>query len=102
MNASPILAHDDEHRYVVECFWPGVSIADVDEHDRRIREVVSRSRRRGIPVRYLGSLLVPADEVVLFEFLAGSADAVVEACVRAGIPYQRVVSAMRTPMEVAP
>ena len=91
---------DDE--FIVECFWPGVSIADVDELDRRTRAVARRARRRGVPVHYLGSILVPGDEVVLFEFLAGSADAVIATSVEAGIPFQRVVPAMRSPMEVTP
>jgi hypothetical protein len=88
--------------YLVECFWPGVSIADVDELDRRVRRVAQGSRRRGVPVRYLGSLLVPGDEVVLFEFQAGSAQIVAATSARAGLPFQRVVRAMRPAQEVNP
>ena len=88
--------------FLVECFWPGVSIADVDELDRRAREVTRRSRRRGVAVRYLGSLLMPDDEVVLFEFQAGSAEIVAHTSVQAGLPFQRVVPAMRPAQEVNP
>ena len=88
--------------YVVECVWPGVSIADVDVLDRRVRVVARRERRRGIPVHYLGSILLLADELVFFQFLAGSTTVVLETSAHAGIPFQRVVPAMRTPMEVTP
>ena len=88
--------------YLVECFWPGVQIADVDKLDRRARVVARRSRRRGIPVRYLGSLLVPDDEVVLFEFQARSADVVAETSAQVGLPFQRVVPAVRPAQEVLP
>jgi hypothetical protein len=88
--------------YVVECVWPGVSFAAVDVLDRRARVVARRERRRGSPVHYLGSILLPADEVVLFQFLAGSAAVVVETSAAVGLPFQRVVPAMRTPMEVTP
>jgi hypothetical protein len=88
--------------YVVECVWPGVSIAHVDVLDRRTRVIARRERRRGIPVHYLGSILLPTDEVVFFQFLAGSAAAVVETSARAGIPFQRIVPAVRSPMEVTP
>lgn len=72
--------------YLVECCWPGMSIADVDRLDRRTRVIARRERRRGSPVHYLGSIFVPADEVVLFEFLAGSAAAVVATSAQAGLP----------------
>ena len=88
--------------YLVECFWPGVSMADVDRLDRRVRELARRSRHRGIPVRYLGSILVPADEVVIFEFQAASAELVAETSARAGLPFQRVVPAVRPSQEVNP
>ena len=96
--------HRDPARqeYLVECFWPGVQIADVDKLDRRARVVARRSRRRGIPVRYLGSLLVPDDEVVLFEFQARSADVVAETSAQVGLPFQRVVPAVRPAQEVLP
>ena len=102
------MVHTEPHRdpaggeFLVECFWPGVSIADVDELDRRVRQVALRSRRRGVPVRYLGFLLMPDDEVVLFEFQAGSAEVVAQTSAQAGLPFQRVVPAVRTSQEVIP
>src|SRR5215208_107390 len=88
--------------FLVECFWPGVSIADVNELDRRARQVAQRSRRRGVAVRYLGSLLMPDDEVVLFEFQAPSAEVVAQTSTQAGLPFQRVVPAVRPAQEVIP
>ena len=96
MNTRSSQPSPDDHDYVVECFWPGVTTADVDELDRRARAIARGSRRRGIPVRYLGSLLVPDDEIVVFEFQACSPEVVAEASVMAGIPFQRIALALRT------
>lgn len=89
-----------EDDFVVECVWPGVSVADVLDLDRRARWIARVLRGRGIPVRFLGSVLVPGDEVALFEFRAGSCEVVADASTRAGIPFQRIVRAVRSPHEV--
>ena len=48
----------------------------------------------GSPVRLLMTLAVPDDEVVFRVFAAGSAQAVSEACRRAGVPAERLTNAM--------
>src|SRR5262245_57929270 len=88
--------------FVVDCVWPGISSAVVDALDQHVREMTRRATLREVRIRYLGALALPADGLVLFEFLAASAEAVAETCGRAGIPFQRVAPAMRTPMEVTP
>src|SRR5262245_36762599 len=88
--------------FVVDCVWPGVSAAVVDALDGHVREMTRRATLREVRIRYLGALALPADGLVLFEFIAASAEAVAETCGRAGIPFQRVAPAMRTPMEVTP
>lgn len=97
---TPHRDHDTEARYLVECAWPRITTTDVDELDRRVRAVARRSRFRGIPVHHFGSIVMPTDELVLLEFLAGSAEVVAETCIRAGISFQRVIPVTRTPMEV--
>jgi hypothetical protein len=71
--------------YLAECLWPGVTEADVRALDSRACATV------GGDVRYLGSTLVPEDEVVFCFFAGPSADAVRVAAEAAGIPFERVL-----------
>jgi hypothetical protein len=71
--------------YIVECFWPDVRQEQVDDGAARVR------RLEGTAVAFAGTILVPEDEVVFYLFDAVSADAVRDACVRAAIPFERVV-----------
>jgi len=88
--------------FVVDCVWPGISPATVDALDSHVREMTRRAALRDVPIRYLGALVLPGEGLVLFEFLAATGDAVATTCTGAGIPFQRVAPAMRTPMEVTP
>ena len=54
--------------YVVECFWPGVDAEAVRRLDARAATSADELTRGGTPVRYLGSLLMREDEVVLCLF----------------------------------
>jgi hypothetical protein len=76
--------------YVVECFWPGVQDGDLEELDARIAAVA------GAGVRYQGSILMRADEVVLCLF-AGSEDDVRAVAKRASIPFERILESVRSP-----
>lgn len=71
--------------FVVECFWPGVTESDLAALERRVREVTA-----GGPVRYLGSILMREDEVVLCQF-EGSAHAVRRVAERARVPFERIL-----------
>jgi hypothetical protein len=79
---------------LVECFWSGVREEDVQDVDRRITDSVAQ-----LPdvdeLRYLGSILVHDDEVVLclFDGPPGTVRRVVE---HAGVPYERILRATRT------
>jgi hypothetical protein len=75
----------EDASFVAECFWPGV-VADV--------------ARGGLHVRYLGSILMAEDEVVLCQF-EGTAAAVREAAERAQIPFERIVEAFRPSTQTA-
>jgi len=83
--------------YVAECFWPGVTKADLVKLDARVHASVDRTR--GVPdgVRYLGALLLPTDEVVFCFFDGPSARAVEVAARRAKIPFERILQAIRIP-----
>lgn len=79
--------------HVVECFWPNVRVADLATLDARAAGVVAQLGREGVGVGYLGSLLLPEDEVVLC-FFAGTRDAVTEAVQRAEIPFERILDSI--------
>ncbi len=74
--------------FIVERYWPGVTEADV-------RLAAAALRAAGGPdIRYLGSILMPGDEVVLFRFDAASARQVAASSERAGLRCDRVVPAV--------
>ncbi len=86
----------DEGTYVAECFWPGVSERDLSALDERTQACVAELSRGGASVRYLGSLLLRADEVVLCRF-EGDADDVRVAAESAGIPFERILETAQSP-----
>jgi Nickel responsive protein SCO4226-like len=79
-----------ENGYVAECYWSGVSERDLRDLDDRAGRSVAELVSRGEEVRYLGSILMPDDEVVLCLF-EGSAEAVRRAAEHAEIPFERLV-----------
>jgi hypothetical protein len=80
--------------FVAECYWPGVNEADIDAADVRAQRSAVALSREGEPVRYLGSLLFPGDEVVFFHFDAASEQSARRASERAQIPFERIVESL--------
>ena len=78
--------------YVAECFWPDVDEDDLDALDRRIREAAAAGNDG---VRYLGSILLREDEVVLCQF-EGRDDAVRALAERAHVPFERILRTARS------
>jgi len=83
--------------YLAECLWPGVTQAEMDEVDARARSTTERASGAQRDVRYLGSILMPRDEVVFFVFRGPSANAVHAVATRAEIPFERIVPSIRRP-----
>jgi hypothetical protein len=77
-------------RFLVECFWPGVTRAEVEAANARARAATER----GASPRFLGALLVPGDEVVLFEFTAASSDEVLRTSRAAALPFDRIAESL--------
>jgi hypothetical protein len=76
--------------FVAECFWPDVCDADLDALDLRVTLAL-------VPeVRYLGSILLREDEVVLCQF-DGPVDSVRAVAERAQVPFERILHATRSP-----
>ena len=72
--------------YVAECYWPDVREEDVRALDQRIADSLADD------VRYLGSVLIREDEVVLFHF-EGTPAAVRRVAARADVRYERLLAA---------
>ena len=87
--------------YLAECFWPGVEEAELHALDERARVSAAGVSAEGRPVRYLGSLLMREDEVVLCRF-AGARAAVREVAERAQIPFDRILETAHSPWSKAP
>jgi len=82
--------------YVAECFWPGVREQDLVDLDRRLVTEIAEPAGDGRPVRYLGSMLIADDEVVLCMF-EGPLSAVRRAAERAELPFGRILRCLRAP-----
>jgi hypothetical protein len=72
--------------FVAECYWPDVREEQVRALDQRIAAAFDDD------VRYLGSVLIREDEVVLCHF-EGTADAIRRVAERAQVPYERLLAA---------
>jgi hypothetical protein len=79
--------------YLVECFWPDIRDSDVDLVGTRALTAARELSRGGQPVRFVGSILMPDDEVLLCEF-EGLESAVRRAAEQAEIPFARIVRAV--------
>jgi len=72
--------------FVAECYWPDVHEEEVLELDQRILASLSED------VRYLGSVLIREDEVVLCHF-EGTAEAIRRVAEQAHVSYERLLAA---------
>jgi hypothetical protein len=79
--------------YLVECYWPGVSEEKLAAATQRVRTAASELRRHGRELRFVGSILVPADETVFCLFDGLEAD-VRTASEQAGVPFERVLESL--------
>ncbi len=82
--------------YLAECFWPGVQPSDLISLDERAIASAAVVSADGVPVRYLGSLVMREDEVVLCRF-EGPESAVRRVAERAEIPFERILEAGHSP-----
>lgn len=80
--------------FLVERYWPGVTVEAFAEATRRVDKSVERLRADGASIRTVASTLVVADEVAYWVIDATSLDLVTLAFEQAGIPVERVVEAV--------
>ena len=75
--------------FLIERYWPGVTLDDVAQLSERLLGLGS------VDATFVGSLLVQGDELVLFEFLAFDEPAALEVSRSAGLRCDRIVSVRR-------
>jgi Protein of unknown function (DUF4242) len=90
-----------EMTYLAECFWPGVSEEQLVLAGVKARQAGLELSAEGAAVRYLGAILVPADEVVFCLFRSASADFVRAANEQAAIPFERIVESLHRSADTA-
>lgn len=76
--------------FIAECFWSGMTEQDVRASDARICAAIAELVGTGKRVGYVGPIVMPTDEVVMYLF-EGSEELVRLAAERAGIPYDRII-----------
>lgn len=81
-----------EYEFAAECLWPGVTAEALHDLEERVLDECSASGERA---RYLGSVLMPGDEVVLCLF-KGCEEEVRRAAEAAGVPFGRLLEALTT------
>ena len=87
--------------YLAECFWPGVAEDDLCAMDARIAAATAQLALTGAAARYVGSILMRDDEVVLCLFEGSEAD-VRAAAEQAAIPFERILATAHSPWPSAP
>ncbi len=76
---------------IAECLLPGITPTIAEALGDQIRAELARS---GSPVSFIGSLLMPEDEVLLCLF-AGPLAEVRTASEGAGLPFERILGCLR-------
>ena len=80
--------------FLVECFWPDLDPQRVQRAAEGLAKCAAHSRRNGSPVAYVGSIVLPGDEVIFFLFEAGSSAEVQRVCEQAQLQFERVVGSV--------
>lgn len=80
--------------FLVERYLPGLRPGQVDELGRCLHRAAAELRREGRSVEWLRSVALVDDETCLCTFAAASIAEVVEANLRAGAAYERIVEAI--------
>jgi hypothetical protein len=73
---------------------PGVTREAVESTNRRAHERAAALRTEGSSLRFLGSLFVPADETVFFQYAAATNEEVIRASQAAQLPFKRITSSL--------
>jgi hypothetical protein len=84
--------------YLVEWYRSELAADSIDDTFAKLHEC-AESTTDGSRAKVLLTFAVPSDEVIFCVFVAASAEAVGEACDRAGLPAERVTAAVAAPFD---
>ena len=77
--------------YAAKCYWPGVNESELQHAAAAAGQEAATFSGEGWPIRYLGSLLFPADDLVFCIFETPERDLVSDTTARAHIPCERLM-----------
>ena len=80
--------------YLVEMYVPGSGHEDVRAAGRHVQAAADALARRGMPIRYVRTTILPDDETCFHLVEAPSSTAVEELCRQAGFGEVRVTTAL--------
>jgi hypothetical protein len=80
--------------YFAEAYLARPDAGELRTYERRAHAAAKQLTQQGIPIRFVRSTFVPADEICFYVFEAISAEAVGAACERAALRFERVVEAV--------
>jgi hypothetical protein len=79
--------------YLLECYMPGSSEADLDDLVERLSHVADALAQDGLLVRYLRSTYVPEDETCFHYVEAATASVAERFAQRAELSFDRILEA---------
>jgi Protein of unknown function (DUF4242) len=85
--------------YLVEHYRPGLAVEDLQRAASLLRAAASAMEREGSTLRYVRSTIVPHDEAFMALFEATSEALVREVYRRAGVPFERISTALQADIE---
>lgn len=102
MNAARRPSVPTTSTWLVERYWPGVTVEAFEDAAQRVREAMDGLRGEGEPIEAVSSTLVPSDEAAYWVVAARSMEVVELAYARAGVPFERIVGAVELDPDPAP
>jgi hypothetical protein len=88
--------------YLAEWYFPEMTEMSLDDMVAKLDAAAVTLSSEGTPVRLVVTLSVPTDEVLFGVFGAHSPDIVSSTCLQAGVPHQRLSSAVGTRIQQPP
>jgi hypothetical protein len=83
--------------FLAERYWPGIDEAKARALVSSLERAAASMRAEGTPVEHVGSILMPADQVV-FSLIAAADEAVArQVNERADVPVDRIAAAIALP-----
>ena len=80
--------------FLVERYWPDVDVDELRRALPRLESAVTAMRSEGREVEYLGSILMPIDQVVFTLVAAADEREIRQLNERAGLPVDRIAKAI--------